>query len=185
MVKIDTGESKASAITPRLFLNSVSKWHEEDGVHICIDQVGKPVETDQEDRVSLPLNVGICEDMPKCRARVIGEDGKPVKVEDEMGDLKDKIEIVENPEEFTLWVKLAVENPELDEYKCFNLGSGFPLINFAFAQAGDVSENNKKNLIFTYDELCDVLEGLECKAFSETRTYKGGNNYPVLIPKKL
>lgn len=185
MVKTDSGESKASAITSRLFLNSVGTWHNDTGIHCAISSVGKAVETESEDRVSYPITIEICEDMPKCRARVIGEDGKVVKVEDEMGDLKDKIEIVKNPEEFTLWIKLAVENPENDEYKCFSLASGFPLINFAFAEAGDIDPNNKKNLIFTYDEMLDVLEGLEFKAFVETRTFKGGNNYPVLIPKAL
>ena len=44
MVKTDSGEKKASAITPRLFLNSVKKWHDEDGVHCAINNVGKPVE---------------------------------------------------------------------------------------------------------------------------------------------
>lgn len=185
MVKTDSGEKKASAITPRLFLNSVKKWHDDTGIHCAISQVGKPIETDREDRVSIALNMDICEDMPKCRARVIDDEGKVVQIEDDMGDFKDKIEIVKNPEEFTLWIKLAVENPENDEYKCFSLASGFPLINFAFAQAGDIDESNKKNLIFTYDELVDVLEGLEFKAFSETRSFKGGNNYPVLIPKAL
>ena len=185
MVRADTGESKASAITSRLFLNSVGKWHSDTGVHCAISSVGKAVATDKEDRVSYPITIEICEDMPKCRARVIGEDGKVVKVEDDVGDLKDKIEIVKNPEEFTLWIKLAIENPEIDEYKCFSLGSGFPLLNFAFSQAGDIDPSNKKNLIFTYDEMLDVLEGLEFKAFSETRSFKGGSNYPVLIPKEL
>lgn len=185
MVKTDSGDSKAPAITSRLFLNSVKKWHEDNGIHICISQVGNLVETDKDDRVSLPLNIEICEEMPKCRARVIGDDGKPVKIEDDLGNMADKIEIVSNPEEFTLWIKLAVQDPANDEYKCFNLGSGFPLINFAFIQEGSVSNGNKKNLIFTYDELVDALEGLECKAFAEIRNFKGGNNYPVLIPQAL
>lgn len=185
MVRADSGESKAPAITSRLFLNSVKKWHEDDGVHVCVNQVGKPVETEDESKVSIPLGISILQDMPKCRARVIGDDGKPVKMEDDVGNMVDKIEIVENPEEFTLWIKLAIENPAEDEYKCFNLASGFPLINFAFIEEGSVPKGNKKNLIFTYDELVDVLEGLECKAFTEIRNFKGGNNYPVLIPHAL
>ena len=121
MVKTDSGEKKASAITPRLFLNSVKKWHDEDGVHCAINNVGKPVETDREDRVSIPLGMDIIDDMPKCRARVIGDDGKVVQIEDEVGDMKDKIEIVKNPEEFTLWIKLAVENPDLQRQEILNI----------------------------------------------------------------
>lgn len=184
MVKTDSGDRIAPAITSRLFLNSVKKWHDDDGIHCAISQVGNPVETNQEDKVSIPLTMDICESMPKCRARVIGEDGKVVKVENDVGDEIDKIEIIKDAEEFTLWIKLSIVDAELDEYKCFNLASGFPLINFAFAEAGDIEHSNNKNLIFTYDELVDVLEGLEFKAFAETRSF-GGNNYPVLIPKAL
>lgn len=185
MVKVDSGESKASAVTSRLFLNSVKKWHEDDGVHCAISSVGKAVGTEREDRVSYPITIEIIDDMPKCRARVIGDDGKVVKVENDVGDEIDKIEIIKNPQEFTLWIKLAIEDAELDEYKCFSLASGFPLLNFAFAEAGDIEHSNTKNLIFTYDEMLDVLEGLEFRAFSETRNFKGGNKYPVLIPKAL
>lgn len=187
MVKIDepTENSAKPPVTARLFLNSVKTWHNDTGIHSCITSISKPQETDREDRVSLAFNMDICEDMPKCRARVIGADGQPVKIEDEMGEEKDQIEIIENPQEVTIWLNINVENPELDEYKVYNMGSAFPLINFAFAQAGEVPENNKKNLIFTYDELVDVVEGLEFKAFTETRKFKGGKPYQVLIPKAL
>ena len=185
MVKTESEKKEKSPMTARLFLNSVKTWHPKDGVHVVVESMSKPQETDREDRVAMAFNLGICEDMPKCRARVIGDDGQVVKIEDEMGEEKDKIEIIENPEEVTIWLNLNVENPENDEYKVYTMGSAFPLINFAFVQSGDIPENNKKNLIFTYDELVDALEGLEFKAFTETRKFKGGKPYQVLIPKEL
>ena len=172
-------------MTARLFLNSIRTWYADEGIHVAVDSISKPQETDREDRVALAFNLAICEDMPKCRARVIGEDGEVVKVIDDMGDEKDKIEIIENPEEVTLWLNINVEDPENDEYKVYTMGSAFPLINYAFIKSGDVSSSNKKNLIFTYDELLDVLEGLEFKAFTESRNFKGGKQYQVLIPKDL
>ena len=184
MVKTDVGEKKQPAITPRLFLNSVKTWYPE-GIHVCVESISKPQETDREDRVAVAFNLGICEDMPKCRARVIGEDGKAVKIEDDMGEEKDQIEVISNPDEVTIWLNINIENPELDEYKVYTLGSAFPLINYAFIKAGEIDENNKKNLIFTYEELVEVLEGLEFKAFTETRKFKGGKPYQVLIPKDL
>ena len=184
MVKIDVVEKKQSPMTARLFLNSVKTWYP-DGIHVCCTSVSKPQETDREDRVALAFNFAILQDMPKCRARVIGEDGKVVKILDEMGEEKDKIEIIENPEEVTIWLNINVENPENDEFKVFTMGSAFPLINFAFINAGDVPENNNKNLIFTYEELLDVVEGLEFKAHTESRKFKGGKQYQVLIPKAL
>ena len=186
MVKIDEPtEKNKPPVTARLFLNSIKKWHNKDGVHCCISSISKPQETDRDDRVALAFNLDILEDMPECFARVIGEDGEVVKIADEFGDDKDKIEIIKNPEEVTIWLNINVENPELDEYKVYNMGSAFPLINFAFISSGDVSEGNKKNLIFTYDELVDVIEGLEFKAFTEARKFKGGKQYQVLIPKAL
>ena len=185
MVKIEEYKKEQKPLTARLFLNSVKTWHNDTGVHVCISSISKAQETDREDRVALAFNLDICEDMPKCRARVIGEDGQVVKVEDEMGEEKDQIEIISNPEEVTIWLNVNVENPENDEYKAYTMGSAFPLINYAFIKAGDVAEGNKKNLIFTYDEMVDALEGLEFKAFTETRKFKGGKPYQVLIPKDL
>ena len=186
MVKIDEPETKKkSPMTARLFLNSIRTWHPDEGVHVAVDSISKPQETDREDRVAFAFNLAICEDMPKCRARVIGDDGEVVKVLDDMGDEKDKIEIIENPEEVTIWLNVNVENPENDEYKVYTMGSAFPLLNYAFIKSGDISPNNNRNIIFTYDEMLDVLEGLEFKAFTETRSFKGGKQYQVLIPKDL
>ena len=185
MVKTDTLEKRQSPMTARLFLNSIKTWYAENGIHVCVNSVSKPQPTNREDRVAFAINMDICEDMPKCRARVIGEDGQVVKIEDEMGEEKDQIEIIENPEEVTIWINLNIENAELEEYKAYTMGSAFPLINFAFINAGDVDKNNNKNLIFTYEELLDAVEGLEFKAFTETRSFKGGKPYQVLIPKAL
>ena len=186
MVKIDEPtEKRQPPVTARLFLNSIRTWYNDEGIHSCISSVGQPQPTDREDRVALPFNIDICEPMPKCRARVIGEDGQAVKIVDEFGDEKDQIEIIEDPEEVTLWLNVNVEDAENNEFKVYNMGSAFPLINFAFVNAGDVSEGNKKNLIFTYDELVDVIEGLEFKAHTESRNFKGGKAYQVLIPKAL
>lgn len=186
MVKIDEpAEKKKPPVTARLFLNSLKKWYNEDGIHCCVSSISKPQSTDREDRVSLAFNLDILEDMEECFAREIDENGQVVQITDEFGEDKDKIVRIKNPEEVTIWLNIAVENPENDEYKAYNIGSAFPLINFAFIESGDVTAGNKKNLIFTYDELLDVVEGLEFKAHTESRSYKGGKQYQVLIPKAL
>ena len=180
MVKTD-GDKKESALTGTLFLTSIKSWYNKDGIPLAIENVGSPIATDNETKVSVPIEFGICEDMPKCRARVIGEDGKVVMTEDDMGNEVAKIEVISNPESVTLWMGMKVEDPENDEYKVFSMGSAFPLFNFAFAQAGEIDANNKKNIIFTFDELLDVLEGLEFRCKTETRKFNG-RAYQVLIP---
>lgn len=186
MVKTDEPtEQKKSPVTARLFLNSIKKWHNEDGIHSCITSISRPQPTDREDRVAIAFNLDICQDMDECFAREIDENGQVVTITDEFGDDKDKIIRIKNPEEVTIWLNINVENPENDEYKVYTMGSAFPLINFAFIQSGDISKDNKRNLIFTYDELVDVVEGLEFKAHTESRNFKGGKQYQVLIPKEL
>ena len=185
MVRQDTGDKKAVAITSSLFLTSIKSWYNKDGIHSAVESVGKVNANPNNDaKVSVPVEIGLCEDMPKCRSRVIGEDGKPVVKEDEMGNEVPEIQIVKNPETITIWLGMSIEDPEKDEYKVYSLGSAFPLINYAFIKAGELEEGNKKNIIFTYDELLDVLEGLEFRCKTETRDFNG-RKYQVLIPADL
>ena len=184
MVKTDKGDKKDTAITGSLFLTSIKSWYNKDGIHSAIENIGQPVEVGDGTKVSVPFEFGICEDMPKCRARVIGEDGKVVMTEDDMGNEVAQIEIIKNPESVTLWMGMKVEDPETDEYKVFSMGSAFPLFNYAFIKAGELPEDNKNNIIFSYDELLDVLEGLEFRAKTETRKFNG-RAYQVLIPADL
>ena len=81
MPRIDEPESRSkSPMTAILFLNSIKTWYADAGIHVAVDSISKPQETDREDRVALAFNLAICEDMPKCRARVIGDDGEVVKI---------------------------------------------------------------------------------------------------------
>lgn len=185
MVRADTGSSKAPAITSSLFLTSVKSWYADDGIPVAVESIGSVNPNPNNDaKVSIPVELGLLSDMPKCRARVLDEEGKVVMTEDDMGNDVAKIEIVKNPETVTLWLGMSIENPENDEYKIFSLGSAFPLVNYAFIKSGDIPANNKKNLIFTYDELLDVLEGLEFRVKTETRDFNG-RKYQVLIPADL
>ena len=185
MVRQEVKESKQPAITGSMFLNSIKKWYNKEGISLAIESVGKVVPNpNNEQKVSVPVEFGIEEDMPKCRARVIGEDGKVVMTENEIGDEVPKIEIVSNPETITIWMGMSVENPETDEYKVYSMGSAFPLFNYAFIKAGELDPKNDKNIIFSYDELLDVLEGLEFRCKTETRKFNG-RAYQVLIPEDM
>ena len=184
MVKIDEGKKEQSPMTMRLFLNSIKKWYPK-GIQVCISNVGKCRESDKENEVSIPIGFDIMDEMEHCFARVIGDDGKVVKIEDEFGEEKDKIEQISNPTEVTAWLKMKIEDPENDEYKVFNLGSAFPLFNYAFVKTGDLEPNNTKSIIFEYDELVDALEGLEFRMKTETRKFKGGKPYQVIIPEDI
>lgn len=180
MVRQESKEAKPE--NGRLFLNSIKSWYNKDGILVGVEKVGKTYKQDDE-KYSVGVTISLGEDMEKCRVRVV-EDGKIVTIEDEEGNEKPKIDIVDWVEVVPLYFNMRLFDEDKDEYKVFEKSSAFPLFNFAFIQAGLLPANNRKNIIFTHKELVDALEGLEFRAKVETREF-GGNKYPVLIPEAI
>ena len=182
MVRQETSEAKPE--NGRLFLNSIKSWENEDGVLCGIESVSKMFKAQgEEDKFSFATSISLAGGMEKCRVRAV-KDGQYVKIEDEEGNEKYKIEIVDWVEVVPLYFNVRLFDEAKDEYKIFSGSSGFPLVNYAFAKAGLLPANNTKNIIFTHEELVEALEGLEFRARVETREF-GGNKYPVMIPSDL
>lgn len=182
MVRQETKEAKPE--NGRLFLNSIKSWYNDKGILVGIEKVGKPIKsTNDDDKFSVGVRLSLGEDMKKCRVRAV-EDGKIVTIEDEEGNEKPKIDIVDWVEVVPIYLNMKLVDEDKDEYKVFEMSSAFPLFNYAFIKAGLLPANNRKNIIFTHDELVEALEGLEFRAKVETREF-GGNKYPVLIPEDL
>ena len=187
MVKVESSEK--NPVKSTLFLNSIRSWYKKDGVKVAVESIGKPYVIENNDdenakpKTTISVSLYLTDGMDKCRVRVV-EDNQYVKVEDDSGNLVYKVEIVDWVEEVPFFFNVAPVDEDKDEYKVFNLSSAFPLFNFAFIQAGDLPEGNKKNIIFSHKELVEVLEGLEFMAKVEMREFKG-KSYPVLIPEAL
>lgn len=179
MVRQETTEARAE--NSRLFLNSIKSWYPK-GILVGIERVSKPFKAQggEDDKFVIGADISLGEDMEKCRVRKV-EDGKIVTVEDEMGNEKPQIEVVDWVEVVPFFFNIRLVDENKDEYKIFEMSSGFPLFNFAFIEAGLLPKGNNKNIIFTHEELVDALEGLEFRATVEMREF-GGNKYPVLIP---
>ncbi|WP_458456485.1 hypothetical protein [Methanobrevibacter sp.] len=182
MVRQETNEARAE--TSRLFLNSVKSWYP-DGILVGVESVSKPfkAQSGEDDKFVIGLSLSLGENMEKCRVRAV-KDGKILTIEDEEGNEKPKVEIVDWVEVVPFFFNMKLVDEDKDEYKVFEMSSAFPLFNFAFIEAGLLPKNNTKNIIFTHDELVEVLEGLEFRATVEMREF-GGNKYPVLIPVAL
>ena len=182
MVRQETKEARPE--NGRLFLNSIKSW-EKDGILVGVERVSKPFKAQggDDDKYVVGIDLSLGEDMEKCRVRAV-EDGKVVMVEDEEGNEKPKIEIVDWVEVVPLYFNMRLVDEDKDEYKVFEKSSAFPLFNYAFIEAGLLPKGNTKNIIFTHEELVEALEGLEFRATVETREF-GGNKYPVLIPAPL
>lgn len=182
MVRQETSEAKPE--NARLFLNSIRSWYP-DGILVGVEQVSKPFKAQggDDDKYVVGLSLSLGEDMDKCRVRAV-KDGKIVTIEDEEGNEKPKIDIVDWVEVVPFFFNMRLIDEDKDEYKVFGLSSCFPLFNYAFIEAGLLPKGNTKNIIFTHEELVEVLEGLEFRATVEQREF-GGNKYPVLIPQPI
>ena len=178
-------ENEADRVTSKLFLLSVKKWYNEKGLKMGIEKVSNLFanKNDAKKR-GIAVTSSILDDMDKCRVRVIGNDGKPVMVEDEeTGETRQKVEVVDDVEEVTFFFNVRIIDEEKNEFAVNPQSSCFPLFNYAFMEAGDLPEGNTKGFICDIDELKDVLEGLEFQGFEEDWSFTGGKPYQVLIPK--
>lgn len=185
-------EKEADRVTSKLFLLSVKKWHNDEGLLMGIEKVSNLfANKNSKDKRGIAVTSSILGDMPKCRVRVIGDDGKPVMVEDEdTGEEKPKIEIVDDVQEVTFFFNISIkglsdEEIENGEFKVNNKASCFPLFNYAFINSGDLPKGNNTGFICTIDELKDALVGLEFLGFEKDESFDGGKPYQVLIPKDV
>ncbi|MBQ8018653.1 MAG: hypothetical protein IJ258_11245 [Methanobrevibacter sp.] len=184
MVRIKEKTQDADAVTSTTFLTSINSWYKEDGIKVGVEKVGNlyPNKNDKK-KWGVAVTLSILDDMEKCRARVIGDDGKVVMVEDETtGEERPKMEIIEDPDEVTFFFNVRIEDKEKKEFSVNPKASCFPLFNFAFQATGDLPEDNDKGFICNIDELKNSLRGIEFKAKAKKESFSGGNPYWVIIP---
>lgn len=186
MVKVI--EKEADRVTSKLFLLSVKKWHNEEGLHMGIERISNLyANKNDKNKRGISVTASILDDMPKCRVRKI-ENGKVVKKEDEdTGEMKDAIEIVDDVTEVTFFFNVSVkglteEEIENGDFIVNNKASCFPLFNFGFIATGDLPEDNTKGFICNIDELKSALKGIEFLAKEKDESFDGGKPYQVLIP---
>ena len=164
MVRINEPKKEDDAITSALFLSSINSWYKDDGIKVGVERVGNlyPNKNDKNKR-GVAVTLSILDDM-KCRARVIGDDGKVVMVEDEdTGEDKPKITKIEDPDEVTFFFNVRKEDDEKNEF----------------------SEDNTKGFICDIDELKNSLNGLEFIAKAKKESFSGGKPYWVIIPSAV
>lgn len=177
-------EKKDDAVTSSLFLSSVNSFHKKDGVRVEVAHIGKYFPTPHDaSKTSFTVKFNILDEMPKCRARKIGEDGKVVKKEDEItGKVEPQIELISNPEQVTFFFK-GKKDKDSDELECPSLSNLFPLLKFAFEQGGMDMTPYQNGFWFDRSELEEYLLGLVFVATVEQREMSG-NKYFVLIPQE-
>jgi len=164
MVELIENESsyEEDAVTQETFLSSIKSW-KPNGVHIGVEKYYVNQKEGQWGKyVSIALKCSILEDMEKCRARVIGKDGKVVMTEDNLGNEVEEIEVITDPQEVTLFLnaKFDKDNDKLLEIKSFQAECDF--LKPCFVASGLVPSDHKNGFKCTIEELEDCLDGYEC-----------------------
>lgn len=189
MVRIDKSDDKADAVTSRYFMSSIKSWYNQEGILIGVEKVSKMYKqkhSNDKKKRGISVTFSVLDEMPKCRSRVIGEDGKPVRVEDETtGEERDEIAIISDPDEVTFFYNVRLVDEEKGEFSVNPKSSCFPLFNFAFQATGDLPEGNDQGFIASVDELKASLQGVEFKAKVKEESFSGGKPYMVLIPSAV
>lgn len=157
-----TNEFADDPVTQETFLSSVKSWYP-NGVHIGIEKIYMNEKEGKWGKfLSITLKCSILDDMSKCRARVIGKDGKVVQEENAMGDVVDKIEIIEEPQEVTLFLSIKYDK---DNEELLNVGAFQSVADFirpCFICSGLIPSDWKGGIKFTQEELEEALDGYEC-----------------------
>ena len=189
MVRINEEKKEADAVTSKLFLTSINSWYKKDGIKVGVEKVSNlyPNKQDKNKR-GIAVTLSVLDEMPKCRARVIDDDGQIVMKEDEeTGEEVPKMTTIEDPDEVTFFFNVSIkglepEEVEKGEFAVNPKSSCFPLFNFAFQATGDLPQDNMKGFICTVDELKASLKGIEFMAKAKKESFSGGNPYWVLVP---
>lgn len=150
-------------VSQETFLSSIKSWYP-NGIHIGVEKYFlKEKDGKWGKYLSVTLKCSILEDMEKCRARVIGEDGKVVMTEDAMGNEIAEIQIIKDPQEVTLFLSIKYDK---DNQELLHIGGYQAVADFirpCFQASGLVPLDHNDGFKCTVDELEECLDGYECK----------------------
>lgn len=164
MVEIIKSESsfEEDRVTQDTFLSSVKSWHK-NGVHCGVEKVYTTEKEGKFGKYTLfTLKCSILDDMPKCRARVLDDEGKVIMEEDNLGNEVEKIEIIDDAQEVTLFL-FCNHDKENDEVLVCGANSGLAdFVRPCFVSSGLIPSDCKDGLKFTEEEFVEALDGYEC-----------------------
>ena len=182
MVELVKSESNfdEDRVTMNTFLSSVKSWHKKDGVHCGVEKVYTKQETGKFGKYTLfTLKMSILDDMPKCRARVLDDDGKVVIEEDNLGNEVEKIEIIDDADAVTFFL-FANHHKENDEVLvCGGNSALAEFVRPVFVSSGEIPSDWNDGVNFTEEELVEALDGYEC--YVKCGVNKNKKMYPIAV----
>lgn len=148
-------------ITAQTFLSSINTWYEEEGIELGVEQIiTKEVTGQYGEQNMFVVKCSILSDMPKCRARVLDNNGKVKQKQDDMGEMVDCIEVVDDADAVTFFIYLPFEKGLV---RCSKFSASFQFIQPLFEMGGETIGDS--SFTFDPDDFGETCEGLEfiCK----------------------
>lgn len=167
-------------VTQNTFLSSVKSWHKKTGVHCGVEKIYVKEDTGKYGKYTqFTLKLSILDDMPKCRARVLDDDGKVIMEEDNLGNEVEKIEIIEDPQEVTFWLFANHDKEDENVLVCGGNSALAEFVRPVFVSSGELPSDFKGGIKFTVEELTEALDGYE--AYIKCGINKNGKMYPIAV----
>lgn len=171
---------KDDPITKRTFLSSLLSWYP-DGIPCEVESISNIFQNAMNNnKPSLFVNLKILS-MGRCRMRNIGEDGKAIKINNELGEAVDEIVEMDASEKnvsLSFNLKYSENDDTGDLFSIHELSSFFPLLNYGLIQRDMIPSSNKKGFDLSYEEILEALEELGFIAKAERIEPKGNSFKP-------
>lgn len=174
----EQGSFEEDKVTMNTFLSSVKSWHRKDGVHCGVEKIYTKEEQGKFGKYTLfTLKMSILDDMPKCRARVLDDNGKVVIEEDNLGNEVEKIEIIDDAQEVTFFLFANHDKERDGVLVCGGNSALAEFIRPVFISTGELPSDFTGGMKFAEEELVEALDGYECMVHCGVN--KNKKMYPI------
>lgn len=172
---------KDDAITKRTFLASLKTYYKADGVQCQVESISHVFPNslnNNKPSVFITLLIG---EMPRCKARNIDNEGKAIKIQNELGEMVDEIVEIDATDE-TVSMSFNLKYSDDDEdgtlFTVHPMASFYPLLNAGLKDKDMIPEDNSQAFDIEYEEILEALEEFNFIAKSERINPKNNSFVP-------
>jgi hypothetical protein len=123
--------------------------------------------------------MSILDDMPKCRARVLDDDGQVKMTEDNLGNEVEEIEIIDDADAVTFFLFCNHDKEDENVLVCGGNSALAEFVRPCFISSGEIPSDFTGGIKFTVEELEEALDGYE--AMIQCGVNKNGKMYPIAV----
>lgn len=172
---------KDDAITKRTFLASLKTYYKADGVQCQVESISHVFPNSLNNNKPSVFVTLIIGEMPRCKARNIDDEGKAIKIQNELGEMVDEIVEIDATDE-TVSMSFNLKYSEDDEdgtlFTVHPMASFYPLLNAGLKDKDMIPEDNSQAFDIEYEEILEALEEFNFIAKAERINPKNNSFVP-------